>query len=304
MSSDDPANDIDARRALDCLAEAVLVTDANGRVRYANPAAERLLGEHVSGLLDRSAPELLSLRDARSGEALPDPVATALDGPPWLCASATEHDPVLVLPDSETSIPVRVSASAMVADGSVPAGVVISLHDDTDARSLRQSLVDHAAQDPLTRLVNQAEFAQRVERLLGASDGAHALLFLDLDRFKEISERWGHAAGDYALREITRLFAEMIRTRDTFARLGGDEFGLLLEHCSPSVAEQIASSFHATLVSRPLSWKEKPFPLSISIGGALIRSDETRDVETLLETARTACDQAKNDDARPVRIAT
>lgn len=304
VSSEDPANEIDTRRALDCLSEAVLVTDANGRLRYANPAAERLLGEHVSKLLDRPADELLCVRDARSGETLPNPVTTALDGPPWLFASAAEHDPVLLLGDGEESIPVRLSAHAMLADDSTPTGVVISLQDDTDARTLRQALVDHAAQDPLTRLVNRAEFAQRVDRLLGARDGPHALLFLDLDRFKDINERWGHAAGDYALREITRLFAEMIRTRDTFARLGGDEFGLLLEHCGPSVAEQIASSFHATLVSRPLIWQEKPFPLSISVGGTLIRSDEHRDVETLMEVARAACDTAKDDDARPVKIET
>jgi len=302
VSSEDPANDIDARRALDCLPDAVLVTDANGRVRYANPAAERLLGIHVSGLIERPCGELLRLRDARSGEALPDPVAAALEGPPWTWTPAAEHEPVLSIEDGESSVPVRLAANAMVSDDAAPAGAVVTLQDDTDGRSLRQALIDHASQDPLTRLVNGAEFAQRIERLLGAGDGPHAILFLDLDRFKEINEHWGHAAGDYALREVTRLFAEMIRTRDTFARLGGDEFGLLLEHCGPSVAEQIASSFHATLVSRPLSWQESPFPLSISIGGTLIRTEEPRDVDTLIEAARAACDQAKNDDTRPVRI--
>jgi len=304
VSSEDPASEIDAQRALDCLPDAVLVTDANGRVRYANPPAERLLGIHVSSLIDRPCGELLRLRDAHSGEALPDPVAASLEGPPWSWTAAAEHEPVLTIEDGESSVPVRLAANAMVSDNSTPAGAVVTLQDDTDARSLRQAFIDHTSQDPLTRLVNGAEFAQRIERLLGAGDGPHAILCLDLDRFKEINEHWGHAAGDYALREVTRLFAEMIRARDTFARLGGDEFGLLLEHCGPSVAEQIASSFHATLISRPLSWREQPFPLSISIGGTLIRTDEQRDVEALLEVARTACEQAKNDDTRPVRIET
>ncbi|NIR60886.1 MAG: diguanylate cyclase, partial [Gammaproteobacteria bacterium] len=74
------------------------------------------------------------------------------------------------------------------------------------------------------------------------------------------------------LREITRMFSEMIRSRDTFARLGGDEFGLLLEHCGPGVAEQIASSLHAILVQRPLRWRDDSFSLTVSIGGVLIRS--------------------------------
>lgn len=304
MSTNDPLNQIDAQRALDCLGEAVIVTDANGRVRYVNPAAERLLGERATDLCGRPTRELLQLTDARTGEALPDPATTAMAGPPWTFASPAEHDPVLVVAAHEEPVPVRLSANALVSDEATPAGAVVTVHEDTDARELRQALIQSAAQDPLTRLVNRAEFTQRVERLLGGGggDSPHALLYLDLDRFREINENWGHAAGDYALREVTRLFAEMIRTRDTFARLEGDEFGLLLEHCGPSVAEQIASSFHATLVSRPLSWQQRPFPLTVSIGGALIRSDEDRDVETLIETARAACEEAKSDDARPVRI--
>lgn len=302
MSNANEAGNVDAQRALDNLTDAVLVTDANGRVCYANPAAERMLGRHIGDLLGQPAAELLQLRDGRTGETLPDPVATALAGPPWNHVTEPELDPELILADRREPMPVQLSANAMMTDEATPSGAVVTLRDDTDARALRQALVDSASQDPLTRLVNRAEFAQRVERVLGASGGPHALLFLDLDRFKEINERWGHAAGDYALREITRLFADMIRTRDTFARLGGDEFGLLLEHCSPSVAEQIASSFHATLISRPLSWQEEPFPLDISIGGTLIRADDSRGVEVLIESARTACERAKDDDARPVRI--
>lgn len=281
---------------------AVLVTDAEGCVCYANAAAERLLGERAAALHGRSADDLLQLTDEHNGQPLPSPVAEALAGPPWTWSTAPETDPLLKIPAREERLPVRLSVGSMVDDETTAAGAVVMIQDDSGDRVLRRALTDAAAQDPLTRLVNRAEFTQRLQRLLEGGDGPHALLYLDLDRFRDINDRWGHAAGDHALREVTRMFSEMIRARDTFARLGGDEFGLLMEHCGPGVTEQIASSLHATLVRRPLNWREEPFPLAVSIGGVLVRRDEKRDAEALLEAARKACERAKADDSRPVRI--
>lgn len=302
MSTSDESPDFPARRALDCMQHAVLVTDSDGHIHYANAAAERLLGERVTALCGQRTGELLQLVDEYSGQPLPDPVAEALSGPPWTWSTAPETDPLLSIPAREERLPVRLFAGAMVDDGSAPAGTVVTIHDDSGDRVLRRTLMDAASQDPLTRLVNRAEFSQRLQRLIEGGDGPHALLYLDLDRFRDFNEHWGHAAGDHALREVTRMFSEMIRARDTFARLGGDEFGLLMEHCGPGVTEQIASSLHATLVRRPLSWREEPISLTVSIGGILVHKDERRDVETLLEAARSACERAKADDSRPVQI--
>lgn len=304
MGDNDAAAEFPARRALDCMQHAVLVTDADGCVRYVNAAAERLLGERVAMLLGRPAAELLRLTDEHNGQPLPNPVTEVLAGPPWTWSTAPETDPLLSIPAREERLPVRLFAGAMVDDGSAPAGTVVTIHDDSGDRVLRRTLMDAASQDPLTRLVNRAEFTQRLQRLLEGGDGPHALLYLDLDRFRDFNEHWGHAAGDHALRQVTRMFSEMIRARDTFARLGGDEFGLLMEHCGPGITEQIASSLHATLVRRPLSWREEPFSLTVSIGGILVHKDEDRDAEALLEAARSACERAKTDDSRPVQIDT
>ncbi len=302
MSDSDTAADFPARRALDCMRHAVLVTDERGRVRYANPAAERLLGERAAELCGREMGELLQLVDEYSGQPIPNPVAEVLAGPPWSFTTPPETDPLLEIPARNERLSVRLSVGAMIDDGTTPTGVVLTIQDDSSDRVLRRALADAAAQDPLTRLVNRAEFTQRLQRLLEGGDGPHALLYLDLDHFRAINDQWGHAAGDHALREVTRMFSEMIRARDTFARLGGDEFGLLMEHCGPGITEQIASSLHATLVRRPLNWRDEPVSLAVSIGGVLVHKDESRDAETLLEAARSACERAKTDDSRPVQI--
>lgn len=305
MDDNDSEVEFPARRALDSMQLAVLVTDAQGCVRYANAAAERLLGERASVLQGRRAGELLQLVEAQTGQPIPDPVARALEAPPWICNTPPEADPLLIIPSHEERLAVRLSVGAMVDDdGATATGAVVTIQDDSGDRVLRRSSADAASQDPLTRLVNRAEFAQRLQRLIDGGDGPHGLLYVDLDQFRDFNERWGHAAGDHALREVTRMFSDMIRARDTFARLGGDEFGLLMEHCGPGIAEQIASSLHATLVRRPLNWREEPFSLAVSIGGVLVHKDESRDTETLIEAARNACERAKADDSRPVQIDT
>lgn len=304
MSDNETAADFPARQALDCMQHAVLVTDPGGRICYANPAAERLLGERAAVLCGQETDQVLRLVDEYSSQPIPNPVGTVLEGPPWSFVTSPETDPLLEIPARNERLAVRLSVGAMVGEDAIPAGAVVTIQDDGSDRAQRRALVEAAAQDPLTRLVNRAEFTQRLQRLLDGKDGPHALLYLDLDQFRNINDRWGHAAGDHALREVTRMFSEMIRARDTFARLGGDEFGLLMEHCSPGITEQIASSLHATLVRRPLNWREEPISLTVSIGGILIHKGEDRDAETLLEAARSACGRAKSDDSRPVRIDT
>jgi len=302
MGGSDGSPDFSARHALDCLQHAVLVTDAGSRICYANPAAEHLFAEHSSALVGRLAGDLLALVDERTGEPMPDPVAAALAGPPWVSRSAPETDPMLTVPATGERLPVRVSVGAMVEDGTAATGTAVAIHDDAEDRMLRRALSDSSVHDPLTRLVNRAEFEQRLQRLLDGGDGPHALLYVDVDRFREIAERQGHASGDHALREITRTFSEMIRSRDTFGRLDGDAFGLLIEHCGGEIAEQIANSLRATLLQRPLNWREESFPLTVSIGGVRIESGEVRDVAALFAAAQAACDRAKADPDRPVRL--
>ncbi len=95
-----------------------------------------------------------------------------------------------------------------------------------------------ASHDALTHLANRASFEKQLRILLqtvNSTHQRHALVFIDLDRFKAVNDSAGHAAGDALLRELASLMLSMLRSSDVLARLGGDEFGLLLPDCNVEV---------------------------------------------------------------------
>jgi diguanylate cyclase (GGDEF)-like protein len=161
---------------------------------------------------------------------------------------------------------------------------------------LTQALHHQATHDPLVDLPNHREFNIRLAALAKASVAARepfALLFVDLDRFKEINDTGGHAAGDETLRRISPLLKSRVRSKDTVARIGGDEFAVLLPACTRETAEQIASALLAAIQGFSLAWeKGKVFRLGASIGIAYSQGGE-HDASALLRAADAACYAAK-----------
>lgn len=162
---------------------------------------------------------------------------------------------------------------------------------------LTRALRYQATHDPLVDLVNRREFNTR---LLAAADGAvigkHpcALLFIDLDRFKEVNDQGGHAAGDETLRRVSLILKEHIRATDTAARLGGDEFAILLPGCPRERAEAVArgvlEAIHDFVLHREGGLY---FRVGASIGVAYAVPGEA-DAPSLLRVADAACYAAKN----------
>src|SRR5690606_25479897 len=111
-----------------------------------------------------------------------------------------------------------------------------------------EAQLEHAAtHDSLTGLANRAAFQSALRRAAGA--GGHALLFIDLDRFKPVNDALGHAAGDAVLVSVARVIADTARRTGLAARLGGDEFAVLLRDCGPpgarAIAERVVSGIGA-----------------------------------------------------------
>jgi diguanylate cyclase (GGDEF)-like protein/PAS domain S-box-containing protein len=112
-------------------------------------------------------------------------------------------------------------------------GVVVNIQDVTDRKAAEARLSHQAFHDPLTGLANRALLRQRVEHVLrrpGRTGQDSAVIYLDLDGFKNVNDSLGHDAGDHLLRDVARRLQAAVRAGDTVARLGGDEFAVLLEN--------------------------------------------------------------------------
>jgi diguanylate cyclase (GGDEF)-like protein/PAS domain S-box-containing protein len=175
--------------------------------------------------------------------------------------------------------------AAIVEQGAgQPRIVLIQIDDVTARKDAERELRHHAAHDPLTSLPNrrllQHHFASVLERTR-ASGRPGALLFCDLDHFKLVNDRYGHEAGDRALREIAGRLTGAVRHGDTVARLGGDEFAVL--------AEDITGDDLTTLITRLESAVSRPLPnisvqVTASIGTVPI-TPNTADLDALLHEA-------------------
>ena len=201
----------------------------------------------------------------------------------------------------------RAAASA-IGDQNFAATPVLSSRDELGdlARSLRemalnlerfhQQLTTLAYHDHLTGLPNRLMFKQYLERSLAylarRPDHLLAVLFVDLDGFKQVNDTLGHEAGDRLLREVARHLSQTIRPQDLVARLGGDEFAIELSDLSHTHhADQIARRILSAL-AQAFSIEAHTVTISASIGVAIAPTDGT-DAENLIHYADLAMYQAK-----------
>ncbi len=152
-----------------------------------------------------------------------------------------------------------------------------------------------ATHDPLTALPNRMLFYDRVAQAIALAsryDSTLALLFVDLDGFKPVNDRLGHAVGDRVLQQVARRLEAAVRRSDTVARIGGDEFAVLLTQIAePHNAEKVAESILAS-IGRPFDLEGEAHRLGASIGIAIFPRDGGT-ADTLVRHADTAMYQAK-----------
>ena len=282
-----------ARLALEALGEAIITTDAKGRIDYLNPAAGNLLGVSNDAARGTQLESLAKLADEGDRKLLVDPVRQALEsGAP---VNLGRRALVFTRSGGGGDRTVELLAAPMRSAIGDNVGAVVLLHDVTEARGLTRQMSYQATHDPLTGLVNRREFERRVQErmeLVGRSEGSSVLCYLDLDRFKAVNDTAGHLAGDGLLRDLAKLLRETVRDSDTVARLGGDEFGLLLPGCPLDKARQIADGLCRKVHEYRYVWKDKVFELGVSIGLVEIGSGSAS-LEQLMAAADSACYVAK-----------
>ncbi|WP_296443436.1 EAL domain-containing protein [Rhodoferax sp. UBA5149] len=289
-----------AQVTLASIGDAVITADTNGKIGYMNPLAEQLTGWGLSEARGQAFAEVFNIVDEASREPIQDIVAKCLANGSY--TSMPDHN--LLIRRDGMEYAVDDCAAPIRNRDATPIGVVIVFHDVTQQRQLSRQLSYQASHDPLTGLVNRAEFEQRLVRVLASAHAEkfeHALCYLDLDQFKVVNDTCGHNAGDELLRQISALLHEKMRQRDTLARLGGDEFGILLEHCHLDQAIRLCNELCEAVRSFRFVWRDKPFSIGISIGVVSI-TPHTENASTVMSAADTACYIAKEKGRNRVHV--
>lgn len=179
-------------------------------------------------------------------------------------------------------------------------GIITSFRDITEAKSSEESIRKLAYYDPLTELPNRQLFQDRLSQALqGAKRNQHfvALLFMDLDGFKEINDEYGHAVGDRLLAMVGQRLKACVRSDDTVARMGGDEFTIVLagqldRELAESAATQVAKKIIKSL-NEVFDIQNAAITVGCSIGIAIYPNDAAAG-ESLLKYADAAMYHAKS----------
>jgi diguanylate cyclase (GGDEF)-like protein len=173
----------------------------------------------------------------------------------------------------------------------------VAHYDITSLKAAQQELAYQALHDQLTELPNRTLFDDRLRHawLSAARDHKRlAVMILDLDRFKEINDTFGHRIGDLALREAASRIGGALRRSDTLARLGGDEFGIILPGLRAVDRPDVSAARIASAFETPFILDGHVCDVGVSIGIALL-PDHGEDVEAVLRCADAAMYQAKSD---------
>ena len=282
-----------AQVTLQSIGDAVITTDAEGRIEYLNPIAEELTGWETREVGGKPLPEVFTVLNEATREPLEDPVSRSLrDG-----RVVADADHTVLVNRRGQEIAIQDSAAPIRDRAGQIIGFVIVFHDVSKERRLRRALAYQASHDVLTGLINRREFENRLnEALLTARSDeavAHVLLYLDLDQFKVVNDTCGHQAGDRLLKEITGILQTRVRAKDTIARLGGDEFGILLQDCTADRAEKIADVLRQAIREYRFEWHDGAMNVGASIGIVEINST-SESITSVMSAADVACYAAKD----------
>ena len=281
-----------AQVTLQSIGDAVITTDADGRVEYLNPVAEELTGWDSREAAGRPIAEVFQVVSETTHQPVDTPILRCLrEG-----RVVEMVEPSVLINRRNQEISVQDSAAPIRDRSGRLIGVVMVFHDVSQERRLQRALSYQATHDALTGLINRREFEHRLNEVLQASKTSdevrHVVMYLDLDQFKVVNDTCGHQAGDRLLKQITSVLQTRIRTSDTLARLGGDEFGVLLEECSLDMAQRIGEDLRQAIRDFRFVWQDRVMNVGVSIGLAEM-SGKTDTLSTIMSAADVACYSAK-----------
>jgi diguanylate cyclase (GGDEF)-like protein/PAS domain S-box-containing protein len=262
----------------------VAVTLPLGTIEYANPRLSELLKMDISQVLGKPLRELRASESASRDQAIRRRLCT---GNPWQGESQLRTAEGKVRHVLESVFP--------LCDRSGRITHFIHFLQDIGALEAAETLTSLAYYDSLTRLPNRNLFNDRLSRAIASARRRHAgfaLLYLDIDRFKEVNDALGHDAGDELLRQVASRLQKGVRKIDTVARLGGDEFVIILDQVGEAwLAARIAAKLLVSCCGDyDLNGKTRHVTLSVGISRY---PRDAVEMEALLRCADKAMYRAK-----------
>jgi diguanylate cyclase (GGDEF)-like protein/PAS domain S-box-containing protein len=267
---------------------AIALLTEDQRITRVNTACEQLLGRTAADLLGRTVPELSRPDSARGRRSTDTTIST--------------HDQYEIhfTRSDGNEVWGRVNSTLLATEtgdgpnGNAPSLILTQIEDITMLRTIQASFAHAATHDRLTGLANRALVLDQLAAALAGShrgDDRVAVLYCDLDHFKEVNDTLGHAAGDHLLVEVGRRLQRAAREQDTVGRLGGDEFVMIGHQVRTSAEAASLAGRVMRAVQQPVTLAGQPTLPSLSMGVALSRPGDSSD--SVLATADRAMYAAK-----------
>lgn len=275
-----------ARVTFDAISDAVLVVNPKGKVVYLNKAAEALTGWSSEEALGRHGEDVFFVVDSATQRRALSPASLAMsEGQSVALALGS----VLIRSDG-ARIAIEESATPIFNRFGQLTGAAIVFHDARRSEVVTQKMSHQAQHDFLTGLPNRMLLKERLVHAIGMASRHNkkaAVLFLDLDHFKEVNDTYGHGVGDQLLRAVAQDTLSCVRATDTVSRHSGDEFVVLLTEIearqdAAHIAEKLLAKF---AVPRIIDGQTLDVTLSIGIS---VYPDHGMDAEALMRNADAA----------------
>jgi len=280
-----------ARITLDSIGDAVISTDMLGSVVYLNAVAERMTGWSLAEATGHSTEEVFRIIDASTRAVAGNPMALAIRENKIVGLTA---NCVLIRRDGE-EVAIEDSAAPIRDRRGHVTGAVMVFRDVSKARALTLTMAYLAQHDSLTDLPNRLLLQDRMAQAIAQARRHQkqlALLFLDVDRFKNVNDSLGHDVGDHSLQTVAQRLLACVRSTDTVSRQGGDEFVVLLSEVTDAQDAAVSAEKILAALSVPYEIDEHEVHLTVSIGIVTYPADGA-DTATLLKNADVAMYHAK-----------
>ena len=277
-------------RALDNIKDAVIVCNTNAQITYINNKAEQLLRYRKNTLIGKEFDLAVTIYNKQNMPSYLSPIQVCINEK----RTIEQKSEAKLLTADGNQILIEYTATPVFNNNRLES-VVLVFQDKTNDHIARRQLEYIIQHDPLTNLYNRNYFERQLNHAISISKRgirSHAMLYIDINKFKLINDTAGHAIGDELLCEIASIFLQRIRECDLLARLGSDEFGVLLHDVDSLGAVHIADDLLDAMKSLTFIRDGRYYDISISIGITLI-DDETNLKEDALRQADIACTVAK-----------